>query len=144
MGRRAREAAERVGLGALTILIGINLWTGFPLLSLWIGSRVSGGKGLSGNAVFVVVIVLCVLLYLGVKVLTRLSAMYDHVTGRPPPKRQPAPWLRAMSAERITITRHSRRLNAIERIVIACVVLAVIMFEVWFFFFAGSSLPNTT
>ena len=138
-----RVAAERVGLAALTTLIGINLWTGFPLLSLWIGSRFSGGKGLSGNAVFVVVIVLCVLLYLGVKALTRLSAAYDRVTGRPPPTRQPAPWNRAMSAERISITRRTRKLNAVERIVLLCVVLAVIAFEVWFFFFAGSSLPRT-
>ncbi len=141
---RLRVAAERVSLGALTTLIGINLWTGFPLLSLWIGSHVSGGKGLSANGVFVVVIVLCMLLYLGVKALTRLSAIYDRVTGRPPPKREPAPWMRSMREERIRITRAGRRLNAMERIVIACVVLAVVAFEVWFFFFAGSSLPRTT
>ncbi len=138
-----KRAVERVGLAALTTLIGINLWTGFPLLALWIGSRVVGSSGLSGGALFVVVALLAVLLYVGVRVLTWLSAVYDRVTGRPPPKRQPAVWNRAMSAERISLTRRTRRLNAVERIVVSCVVAAVILFEVWFFFFAGSSLPNS-
>jgi hypothetical protein len=139
---RLRRGLERVALGAATTLIGINLWTGFPLLALWIGSRTVGSSGLSGTAVFVVVAVLAVLLAGGVMVLTRLSARYDRITGRPPPTRQVAPWMRSMRAERVSITRRGRRPNTVERIVIACVVLAVIGFEVWFFFFAGSSLPR--
>jgi hypothetical protein len=30
----------------------------------------------------------------------------------------------------------------VERIVVAAMVAAVVAFEIWFFFFAGSSLPN--
>jgi len=91
---------------------------------------------------FVVVIVLAVLLAGGVMLLTRLSARYDRVTGRPPPQRQVAPWLRSMRAERESIARKGRQLNALERIVVGCVVFAVIAFEVWFFFFAHLSLPS--
>ena len=127
----------------MTTLIGINLWTGFPLLAIWVGSRVAGASGLSGGAVFLVVVVLAALLAAGVVALTRLSARYDHITGRPAPQRQVAPWLRSMRAERDSIAKRGRQLNAPERIVVVCVVGAVIAFEVWFFFFAGSSLPRT-
>lgn len=140
---RLGGGVERVALGVATTLVGINLWTGFPLFALWVGSRTVGASGLSGGAVFVVVAVLAVLLGGGVMVLTRLSARYDRVTGRPPPVRQVAPWLRSMRAERESISRRGRRLNAVERIVVGCVVLAVVAFEVWFFFFAGSSLPRS-
>jgi hypothetical protein len=140
---RLRSAAERVALAAATTLIGVNLWTGFPLFALWVGSRTAGSTGVSGGAILVVVLVLGVLLALGVKVLTRLSARYDRITGTPPAARQVAPWLRSMRAERDSITKRGRRLNALERIVVGCVVLAVIAFEVWFFFFAGDSLPRT-
>jgi hypothetical protein len=36
------------------------------------------------------------------------------------------------------------QLSALEKTLVASVVVAVLGFEVWFFFFAGSSLPNTT
>ena len=48
-----------------------------------------------------------------------------------------------MRAERDQELRRRHRLSAVEAVVILSVVSAVIAFEVWFFFFAGSSLPNT-
>jgi hypothetical protein len=33
-------------------------------------------------------------------------------------------------------------MSAPERVVVACVVLGILLFEVWFFFLAGSSLPH--
>jgi hypothetical protein len=131
-------------LAAASILVGINLWTGFPLFAVWVGSRVAGSTGLSSGALFLVIGVLGVLTFVGVKALTRLSALYDRVTGRPPPPRQVAPWLRSMRAERVDLVRRGRKLNAVERIVVVCVVGAVVGFEVWFFFFAGSSIPRGT
>jgi hypothetical protein len=139
-----RSVCERIALAAATTLIGINLWTGFPLLSVWVGSQVAGSSGLSSGAVFSVIAVLAASCALGLLALTRLSARYDRIAGRPPPTRQVAPWLRSMRAERTELSRKQRRLNPVERIVVACVVAAVIAFEIWFFFFAGSSLPNST
>lgn len=135
-------AAERVLLGALTTLVGINLWSGFPLLALWVGSQTTGGIGLSSTAVFAVVGVLAATEAVGVFVLGKLSARYDLITGREPGPRQPLPWMRSMRAERGEDARRGRQLNAVERIVIVMVVAAVIAFEVWFFFFAGSSLVS--
>ena len=133
---------ERVVLSVLTVLISVNLWTGFPLLALWIGSRVAGANRLSMGAIAVALLALCVFTAAGVAALGRISARYDRVTGRPPPMRQPAPWMRSMRDEGAAPGRRGRPASAVETIVVVSVVAAVIAFEVWFFFFAGSSLPG--
>jgi hypothetical protein len=133
---------ERIGLGALTVLLSVNIWTGFPLLALWVGSRFAGGDALNEGAMVIALAVLITLMFTGLRLLTWLSARYDRVTGRPPKIRQPAPWLRSMRSERETPERQRRHTNAIEAIVVVTVVAAFIAFETWFFFFAGSSLPH--
>jgi hypothetical protein len=47
-----------------------------------------------------------------------------------------------MRDEREEDTRRRYGISPIERVVVASVVAGVLAFEVWFFFFAGSSLPN--
>lgn len=74
--------------------------------------------------------------------LTWLSARYDEVTGRPAAARRTSPWLRSMRGEREEVARQTRGISGPERVVVASVVACVIAFEFWFFFFAGSSLPN--
>lgn len=133
---------ERIVLGILTTLLSINVWTGFPILALWVGSRFVGSSGLSMLAVVIVLAVLVALVSAGLYALLWLNQRYNQVTGRPPPPRQPAPWLRSMRAEGPAIRRQGHQTSAVERIAIVTVVLAVIAFEIWFFFFAGSSLPR--
>lgn len=133
---------KRVGLAALMALASLNIWTGSPLLALWVGSKVVGGSGLSMGAVGVVVVVLAVLVLALASALGRLGARYDELTGRPPPPRQPAPWLRSMRAERDRHAAEKRGLTALERLLVVTVVLAVSAFEVWFFFFSGSPIGS--
>ena len=47
-----------------------------------------------------------------------------------------------MRDERERGPRQKFGISPVERVVVASVVAAVLAFEVWFFFFAGSSLPN--
>jgi uncharacterized membrane protein len=133
---------KRVALVALTALVAINVWTGSPLLAVWVGSRVQGGMGLSMTAVFSVIAVLAVLVFLLAWALTWLNAKYDELTGRPPAARQTSPWLRSMRDEREKDVRSKYGISAVEKVVVVTVVAAVLVFEVWFFFFAGSSLPS--
>ena len=56
-------AVKRAALAAATAFLAINLWTGAPLLALWVGSQVVGKTVLSMRAVFVVVAVLAVLVF---------------------------------------------------------------------------------
>jgi hypothetical protein len=138
--KRLGNLLGRIGLAAVTAILSMNLWTGFPLLALWVGSHADGGQLLSMAGVAVAVIALVILLTVGVVVLTRVSATYDRLTGRPPPVRQPAPWLLSMNASKVQPARGRREINAIEAIVIAVVVAAFISFEIWLFFLSGSKL----
>ncbi len=133
---------RRVALASASALAAINIWTGAPLLALWVGSQAARGSRLSMGAVFVVVAVLAVACVALAMCLTWLSARYDALTGRPAEARRTSPWLRSMRGEREEVARRRHGISPIERIVVISVVLGVLAFEVWFFFFAGSSLPN--
>ena len=137
------KQARKLGLLTATALISVNFWTGFPLFAVWVGSRVQGNFGSpSMAAVAVVVLVFAVLVFGGAMALAWLNGRYDESTGRKPPPRQTYPWLQSMRAERQTEIRRKRGTSTIESVVVGVVVAAAIAFEVWFFFFAGSSLSN--
>ena len=133
---------KRVGLLSASALAAINIWTGAPLLAVWVGSQVVGDSGLSMTAVFVLIVVLAAACIGLAVALSWLSARYDDLTGRPPAARRTSPWLRSMRGEREETARKRHGISAVERIVVIAVVLCVLVFEVWFFFFAGSSLPS--
>src|SRR5512134_861466 len=136
-------ALKKVGLVAASALCTINIWTGAPLFAVWVGSKVQGSLGnLSMTAVFSVILVLAVMVFALGFLLTWINARYDALTGRPPAARQTSPWLRSMRDEREEDTRRKYGISPIERVVVVSVVAGVLVFEVWFFFFAGSSLPN--
>lgn len=134
---------KKLALLTATALLSVNLWTGFPLFAVWVGSKVQGNFGSpSMTAILVVVAVFAALVFLAASALAWLGAEYDELTGRKPPPRQVYPWLQSMRAERQTEVRRERGVSGAERIVVIAVVGCVLVFEVWFFFFAGSSLPN--
>jgi hypothetical protein len=136
-------ALKKIGLVTASALCTINIWTGAPLLAVWVGSKVQGSLGnLSMTAVFSVIGVLAVIVFALGFLLTWLNAKYDELTGRPPAARHTSPWLRSMRDEREEDTRRKFGISPIERVVVGSVVAGVLAFEIWFFFFAGSSLPN--
>ncbi len=132
--KRPLTMVSRIGLGVGTIVLSVNLWTGFPILALWVGSQAAGGNPLAMTGIAVTLVTLITLSAVGVRALSRISASYDRVTNRPAAVRQPAPWLLSMSAATVQPDQGRREVNAIEMIVIATVVGAFILFEVWFFF----------
>lgn len=122
-------------------LASVNIWTGSPLLALWVGSQVQQAQGQpSMLAVLVVIVVLAVLVMLLATALSSLGAAYDRLTGRKPGPRQAAPWLRSMRAERQEQVAKEHGLAPLERIMVITTVGAILVFEVWFFFFSGSPI----
>jgi hypothetical protein len=139
--RGSHAAAKRTLLGALTTLLSVNLWTGGPLLALWVGSRIQAAVGqLSMAAVGATLAVLIIETFVLYRALAYLNAAYNNAIGRTMPHRQ-APWLKPMSGERRSL-QAKRPLSATERIVIASVVVAVLSLELWFFLFAHYTLPG--
>jgi hypothetical protein len=133
---------KRMLLVTGTALVGINTFTGAPLLAIWVGSHAQGGRVLSLRGVLTVLVVLAVLEFFLGLALTWLSAKYDRITGRPRFAGETSPWQRAKRGDRVQDIRSRFGMSAPERVVAACVVLGFLFFEVWFFFLAGSSLPH--
>ena len=134
---------KRIGLVAASALVSINIWTGAPLLAVWVGSKVQGSlTTLSMSAVLSVIAVLAVTVLALAFLLAQINRAYDDLIGREPVGRQTSPWLRSMRGEREADIRQKHGMSAIEKVMVATVVAGALAFEVWFFFFAGSSLPN--
>ena len=139
--RGLRSALHRIWLGALSTLVSVNLWTGGPIFALWVGSRVQASIGtLSMAAVGATVGVLIVVTFVLYKALAWLNTRYNEAIGRKMPRQQ-APWMKPMSGER-RAHEVRRPLSGVERIVILSVVVAVLAFEIWFFFFAHNTLVS--
>jgi len=130
--------AKRLGLLALMALAALNLFTGAPLVAIWVGSQVQGeAGGLTMTAVLTVIVVLSVLCWLLVAALGRLGVAHDALVGRATDRRR-SPWMRPFNEG--GGRRDAASLRALDKILVAVVVVAGLPFEIWFLFFAGSSI----
>jgi hypothetical protein len=131
---------QRAFLLAAMAVVAVNIWTGSPLLALWVGSRLQGTSGLSMGAVFAVIAVM-ILASLGLNnLLGVLGERHDRLLGIPPGPRRQQPWLRSLSGERTRDQRRRQRITALDVVLVGTVLIASLAFEVWFFFFSGSSI----
>jgi hypothetical protein len=140
--RGAKLQLKRAGLVSLMTVLTMNVWTGSPLMALWVGSRVytAGASTMAAfGTVFVTMLAISLVL---VQLLSRLGTVYDSVTGRRPAARRHTPWLRSMRGDRPHEQGEEYRLTALEKILVVSVVLAVVAFEIWFFFYSGSPIDQ--
>jgi hypothetical protein len=133
---------QRVGIVAAMGVVTLNIWTGAPLLGLWVGSRVAPESGISMLAVLVIAVVIGATAWALLQILGRLQLAYARIGGRRVARRQTT-WLKPMSGQR---TRgkggEAPALSATDYVVVGVVILAIAAFEIWFFFYAGSSLDG--
>jgi hypothetical protein len=137
---------QRVALAAAITLAALNVWTGGPLAALWIGSRVQGEGPPSMSAIFTAALSLAVISAFLMRILSTLGDAYDRLTGTKSTVRQHVPWLRSMRGEREEGYEGDRRpqLTMLERILVVMVALAVLAFEIWFFFYSSSPIDQRT
>jgi hypothetical protein len=134
---------KRVGLLAAMSVVSVNVWTGSPLLALWIGSRVVSDSGQTTMlAILVVAAVLLAFSLVLIKALGMLQVSYDEAAGRKRAIRRHTPWLRSMRGERPHEVPEGVQPTPLERILVVMVVIAVAAFEIWFFFFSGSPIDQ--
>lgn len=120
------------------LLAALSIWTAIPLSWIYIGSKVSHTQFPSGGPYFVVAVgIVFSVLVIG-WLIGRLNRLYIQVTGtnRLAPMR-PA-WLKSMrdSSPRADAT------TVVEAVLMGSVILAAAVLTVWFFFLAGSPIPN--
>ena len=130
---------ERVVLVAGMVLATVNLFTGAPLLGLWVGSRIVDKGQITMLAVLVIAVTMFAACYAMTVVLGWLGARHDRLTGKTATVKSHTPWLRSMSGERASNVPGVRaQLNALEYVLVAAVVVVIALFELWFFFKSGS------
>jgi hypothetical protein len=145
MGDARRPGVKRLERLALMIgaaLVSINIWTGAPLLAVWVGSRALPSDGPSMGAILIVLAVLAALVFGLAVALTRINAAYDRISGRETRTRRTTAWLRPAGSQRDQRAEQRVDVSPVERVVVFSVVIAVLAFEVWFFFFARYSIPG--
>jgi hypothetical protein len=134
---------RRIGLLVGMSLASVNIWTGSPLMALWVGSRVQASSGPPSLGAIGVLAVVMGAISLGlIQLLGLMQAAYDRLTGRRRAVRRTLPWMRSMRGERPHEQPEGVRPSPSELMLIVCVVIAVIAFEVWFFFFSSSPIDQ--
>jgi hypothetical protein len=134
----AANHAKRLLLVALMALASVNLFTGAPLLAVWVGAQVQGDSGgLTMTAVLSVIVVMALLCAALVWALNRMGAAHDALIGRRAERRQTT-WMKPFNSGRARAQQAS--LRTLDKVLVGAVVLAGLAFEAWFFFFAGSSI----
>jgi hypothetical protein len=139
---------KRMLLAISAALASINIWTGAPVLALWVGSQLQGwlgdrapGTGVSMQGVLAVVVVLSALEAALAVLVTKVNAAYDKLVGRAPKTRRTTPWLRSLGNERDKHELERYGVSAVERIAIISVVVCILVFEAWLIFSPRSALP---
>ncbi|HEX2015152.1 MAG TPA: hypothetical protein VGN69_00535 [Solirubrobacteraceae bacterium] len=132
----ARLAA--VALIGLMAIGSVMMWLGVPVFWLWLASRiVKSSQPTLGPYVMVLIGIPLSMVILG-KLLARLNRVYGDLTGTTPRVKVRMPWMKSMRGE-----RDSGRPRTILDVVMVCSVsIALVAFGIWFFVFAGSSLPT--
>jgi hypothetical protein len=117
----------------------VFLWIGIPVGWLYLASHmVNTSQPTLGPYVLVIFAIPISMVIVG-KLLFKLDNVYSNLTGQASEVEFRAPWLKSLRAERST----GRRLTVLEMTMVISVSLAVTAFGIWFFLFAGSSLPGT-
>ena len=133
-------AYKRAIVVVASALVAVNIWTGGPLLALWIGSHAVGTTALSMRAVAIVVGVLTAIVFTLTRLLLWLNDLYRRLAAIKPEHRQPH-WLSPLADEQAH-ARARMSLTPVEWVLMISVQLAVAAFSIWFLFIAGSPLPH--
>jgi hypothetical protein len=130
--------AAGVGLVIVMALGSVVVWLVSPIVWLWIGSQMTDSTQPSlGPYLLVLAGMVLTAVVIG-KFLGMVNRMHMRITGRAPDKRAPAKWNRSMRGERTPVNDR----GVLEQVMAISVSCALVLFGIWFFAFAGSSLPG--
>jgi hypothetical protein len=128
--------------GLLLVLVmaagSVTMWLVSPIAWLWIASRMTSSSQPSIGPYLLVLVGMVVTAVAIGKLLGSVNRMHMRVTGRLDGKRYHATWNRSMRGERNT----GQDRGVLDQVMMISVSAAFVLFGIWFFAFAGSSLPT--
>ena len=134
--RSARSPAA-VALVVLMAIGSVVMWIGVPLGLLYVASKLADSPKPSMWPYLFVLFGLPIGMAVVGKGLGWLNRVHIRVTGAETDQYRPG-WTRSMRGERAV----ERRNGVLDRVMIVSVALAGLAFAIWFFGFAGSSMPT--
>jgi len=136
-----RPGAGRLLVAALLVALmaigSILMWLVIPAGWLWLGSQLQQGATPTLGPYLLVLVGIPVSMVIVGKGLAGLDRAHATVTGKGSRSRVQQPWHKSMRGERGS--GHQR--TVLDVVMISSVSLALLAFGVWFFAFAGSSMP---
>jgi len=134
---RSTWSPAAVALVALMAIGSMVMWIGVPLGLVYLASRLADTPEPSMGPYLVVIVGLPIGMAIVGKALGALNRAHIRVTGAEVDEYRPG-WTRSMRGER----QVDRRGGVLDKVMIVSVAVAAVAFAVWFFGFAGSSLPG--
>ncbi len=116
----------------------VFLWLVVPVGWLWIASHSTETSAPTLGPYLLVIFAIPTTMYVVGKLLQRTNHLYERVTGQDAEVRVQMPWHRSMR----DTPNAGRRATVLDVVMIVSVSIALAAFGIWFFFFAGSSLPG--
>jgi hypothetical protein len=120
------------------LVAAFSLWTVIPLAWVYIGSKVSETQFPSGGPYAVVGVGIIVSIVIIAWLIGRLNILYVRITGSNRLQPIRPTWLRSMR----DTTPMQNSVTVVEAVLMASVMLAALALAIWFFFLAGSPLPD--
>jgi hypothetical protein len=134
----AGRALAATAIFVVMLFAALALWTAIPLSWIWIGSKVAETQFPATGPYMVVAVGIILSILLTSWLLTRLNQLYVRVTGtnRLTPMRPT--WMKSMRDTSGPVGTTT----VVEAVLMGSVLLAAVALTFWFFFLAGSPLPN--
>src|SRR3954454_2191412 len=137
----ARTLVTRPIAVLLVLLMAVGsvvLWIGIPVGWVWVASRTVKTSQPTLGPYLLVLLATPLTMWLWGKLLFRLNDVYSKLTGQTSEVRTQLPWHKSMRGERGS----GRQTTVLDLVMMISVSVALAAFGIWFFFFAGSSIPN--
>ena len=126
-----------ITLVALMALGSVVMWIGVPLALLYLASKLADTPNPSMGPYLLIILGLPIGMAIVGKALGWLNRVHIRLTGAEVDEYRPG-WTRSLRGDR----QVERRGGVLDRVMIVSVAVAALAFAVWFFGFAGSSLPG--
>ncbi|HEU4658139.1 MAG TPA: hypothetical protein VFR97_11460 [Capillimicrobium sp.] len=139
MVRKALSKPVALLLILLMALGSIAMWIVVPVFWIWLAAKLQEGKAQPTLGPYLLILVgIPVTMFAVAKALAQLNVAYGKVTGVTPRVRMQMPWHKSMRGERDS----GHQATVLDVVMLVSVSIALVAFAIWFFLFAGSSLPT--